>query len=156
MKYGKISINMKLHHMNIDEKCYDYVHEKVTGRIKCLSRKERLVMKRKILALMLTTAMVATCLIGCGDKGEEVSGGADSATEEGGSGEKVTLTFSHLFVEGESFHDLIPPSVEKFNTDHPEYEIIIEEMPQDAYLTQTNARGTADDLAELVFGGKIL
>ncbi len=109
-------------------------------------------MKRKILAIMLTTAMVATCLVGCGGGDTEgTNDGGDSTTEEGGSGEKVTLTFSHLFVEGESFHDLIPPSVEQFNADHPEYEIIIEEMPQDAYLTQTNARGTADDLAELVF-----
>ena len=107
-------------------------------------------MKRKILALMLTTAMLATCLVGCGGGGEEAASEGEAATEEGGSDEKVTLTLSHLFVEGESFHDIIPPSVEQFNKDHPEYEIIIEEMPQDAYLTQTNARGTADDLAEIV------
>lgn len=115
-------------------------------------------MKKRILAMLLCTAMVVSTVAGCGSSSstteEATSTEASSESSESGesSGEVVTLTFSHLFVEGESFHDIIPSSVEAFNADYAgQYEIIIEEMPQESYLTQTNALGTADELSELVF-----
>ncbi len=111
-------------------------------------------MKKRILAVLLCGAMVASCLAGCSsssstEEGTEATTEAAATTE---SGEEVVMTLSHLFVEGESFHDIIPSSVEAFNADYDgQYEIVIEEMPQESYLTQTNALGTADELPEIVF-----
>ena len=116
-------------------------------------------MRRKI-AMLLAAAMLTMGLVGCGGTEESTTEGDASTTEnaeveseeasEEASGEKVTLTLSHLFVEGEDYYQIITPSVEKFNAENENAEIIIDVMPQDAYLTQTNARGTADDLAEIV------
>lgn len=113
-------------------------------------------MKRRILAMVLCGAMITSCLAGCSssssDTTETASADATTETTTESSGDVVTMTLSHLFVEGESFHDIIPSSVEAFNEDYAgQYEIIIEEMPQESYLTQTNALGTADELPEIVF-----
>lgn len=128
-------------------------------------------MKKNKMAVLLCGSMMVLGFSGCGgNKAETTTQGkveaeskaeskVESKTEDKASSKeapkadatkKVSLTFSNLFVEGESFHEVIVPAVEKFNADHKDAEIIIEEMPQEAYLTQTNARGTADDLAELV------
>ena len=101
-------------------------------------------MKRRIISLLLCSVMLTVGLTGCGQGQKEVK-------RKDGKDEKVSLTFTHLFVEGESWNDAITPAIERFNKDHADSaEIIVEEMPQDAYLTQINARGTADDLSELV------
>ena len=90
---------------------------------------------KKTLSMVMAIAMLLTSLVGF-----------SSAVAE----EKIKMNFSHLFVSTESFYDVIMPAVERFNAENPKYEIIIEEMPGDAYLAQTNARGAAVDLAEIV------
>lgn len=108
-------------------------------------------MKKRLTALLMGITVGALCLSGCASTQEGGSSSSTNTDTGASNGEEVKLTFSHLYVPGESFNDVIVPAVEKFNKDYDgKYEINIDEMPQEAYLTQTNARGTADDLAEIV------
>ncbi|WP_461206235.1 ABC transporter substrate-binding protein [Clostridium sp. DL1XJH146] len=98
-------------------------------------------MKKNLVSGLLCVALSASLLVGCG---------SNNNAETANGSEKVTVTFSNFFVEGQSSHELTEEAVAKFNEENPDAEIILEEMPSDAYLTQTSSLGTADDLAEMV------
>ncbi len=112
-------------------------------------------MKKRLVAVLVCAVMVMSAVAGCGgtpaEEGASTELGEVAEEEEvASSGEKITVTFSNLWVEGEGLYRISEESAAKFNEENEDAEIIVESMPQEAYLTQMQARGTADDFSEIV------
>lgn len=108
-------------------------------------------MNKKIISLILCSALGLSCLAGCSDsEGDDKTGEGTSNAGTIADGEKVTVNFSNFFVEGQGYHDLTEAAVEKFNSENKNMEIVLEEMPSDPYLIHINSLGTTGDLPELV------
>lgn len=84
-------------------------------------------MKKKLLSVLLCTAMVASLVVGCGSKSE--SGNESEETEA--EGEKITLTFwCH---ENEPWVKAYKEMGEKFSEEHPEYVVEVQDYPFNVY-----------------------
>lgn len=116
-------------------------------------------MKKRVIGSLLAMVLVLSSAVGCSSESttEEASTATTeaAATEEAeetveASGEMITITFSNFFVEGEVWETGTVSAIEAFNADHEGVvEIIMDAMPHDAYLTQMNAVGVADDVSEM-------
>lgn len=81
-------------------------------------------MKKKVLALMLASAMVATAFAGCGSKGEEATTGSKSDSSET---EAITLTvWSPQEDQDGDADSWLQKECEAFNEAHPEWDITFE------------------------------
>lgn len=134
-------------------------------------------MKRKLISMLLCTAMAATMMAGCGSEGEKTSGdagtagaddnagddagqndaGADDAGASGGSGETIKLTLWGA----EEDQDLLKSLVGKFEAAYPDQQFDIqigvesESTAKDTILTDVEAAAdvfgfASDQLADLV------
>ncbi len=93
-------------------------------------------MKKKLWSALLCVAMVASLVVGCGSKEE--------SAEEAASGEKTTLTFwCH---ENEPWFVSYEAMAEKFEAEHPEYDVEVVSYPFNVYgeKIQTALTATTD------------
>ena len=107
------------------------------------------VMKKRLLSILLCSAMVASLAVGCGS-----SGGSDTEEAEESSGEKTTLTFwCH---ENEPWIKSYEAMAEKFEAENPEYDVVVESYPMSVYMDKlqtalTDENGGPDIIA--LWGG---
>lgn len=139
-------------------------------------------MKRKLISMLLCTAMTATMMAGCGSEAEKTGGdagtagaddnagddagqddaGADDAGASGGSGETIKLTLWGA----EEDQDLLKSLVGKFEAAYPDQKFDIqigvesESTAKDTILTDVEAAAdvfgfASDQLADLVNAGAL-
>ena len=98
--------------------------------------------RKRILSLLLSAAMLATLLAGCGGQG--TSDAAGSAQSQPG-GEKTQVVLWHTYTDAHE-EALLRKSADPFNTSQDEYEVVAEQQPYsefDAKLMQAVQRHRA-------------
>ncbi len=111
-------------------------------------------MKKKVLSLLLATAMLATCLVGCGGTSDNAAGSAagnsaaaDDAAESGG-GEVITLRVADW--EGDAINVAMQDAFDNvFSKEHPNIKVEIVPVPHDDYGQGINAMITAGDAPDV-------
>ena len=103
--------------------------------------------RKRILSLLLSAAMLATLLAGCGGQG--TSGAAGSAQSQP-SGEKTQVVLWHTYTD--AHEEALLKVVDSFNTSQDEYEVVAEQQPYsefDAKLMQAVRNGTGPDMVTM-------
>lgn len=101
------------------------------------TKKERKIMKKRLISALLITAMAATMVAGCGKKSEESKDG------------KVHIQFMHMQVEQER-QDAVQALIDKFQEANPD--IVVESVPvnEDDYDSKIATQGGNGELAAVV------
>ena len=101
------------------------------------TKKERKIMKKRVISALLITAMAATLIAGCGKKSEESKDG------------KVHIQFMHMQVEQER-QDAVQALIDKFQKENPD--IVVESVPvnEDDYDSKIATQGGNGELAAVV------
>ncbi len=123
---------------------------------------------KKVLGLMLVAMMILSMFVGCGeekpaDTGKAVVAGEDKAGTEDDAGtgtedsnekmEEVVLTIPHYKAGQNVGGKFFLPQVERFNAKYDgQYEIVIEEVPQDSYLEKIKQLAQQKKLPALIEG----
>lgn len=106
---------------------------------------------KKIIAALLTGAMLASAFVGCGD--DKKTEGKATAEEGGASGDELsgTLTFA---IWDNNLNDFIESSdmVGKFQEKYPDIDIEVEKIKDDSeYWNTMKMRASADQLPDVMF-----
>ena len=106
-------------------------------------------MKKKLLSILLCTSMIASLAVGCGGSSKE------EATEGADKSEKTKLTFwCH---ENEPWIKSYNAMAEKFEAEHPEYDVEVQSYPFQVYTEkiQTALTSKGEDCPDIiaVWGG---
>lgn len=124
-------------------------------------------MKKKVLSIMLSAAMVASLLVGCGDaaateekkEAAEATATGDAAVAEA-SDEPVTITIWHQsVVDTDPVKMIIEDSVEEYHELHPNVTIVQEGINGEQYKTKIKtafAAGEAPDISYMFSGGSFV
>lgn len=106
-------------------------------------------MKKRILSMLLCSAMIASLAMGCSSNTS-----TESTDAEGGDGEKTTLTFwCH---ENEPWIKSYEAMAEKFEEANPEYDVVVESYPMSVYgdkIQTALADGTGGPDVIAIWGG---
>lgn len=106
-------------------------------------------MKKRILSMLLCSAMIASLAMGCSSNTS-----TESTDAEGGGGEKTTLTFwCH---ENEPWIKSYEAMAEKFEEANPEYDVVVESYPMSVYgdkIQTALADGTGGPDVIAIWGG---
>lgn len=114
-------------------------------------------MRKKLLAIILTCAMVTSIFVGCGNTGKENQGNSDGASTEESTGETSkedlsgTLTFTiwdnnlNTYIEENDM-------VGKFQEQYPNVDIEVEKIKDDSeYWNAMKMRASANQLPDIMF-----
>lgn len=92
-------------------------------------------MKQRLVSALLCVALAASMLVGCGSK--------EDAAEDKAAGEKTTLTFwCH---ENKPWIASYEAMAEKFEAEHPEYDVVVESYPMKVYGEKIQTALTAKE-----------
>lgn len=102
-------------------------------------------MKKKLLAMILASAMTVMALAGCGGSSEEASGEASS---EGGSDEVITLRVADW--EGDAINEAMQAAFDNvFSKEHPNIKVEIVPVPHNDYGQGINAMLAAGEAPDV-------
>lgn len=109
-------------------------------------------MKKKLLSMVLGTAMAAGLLLGgCGSTGAETKGGVAESGENAASAEDVTIEFWTIALQP-TFTDFFNGLIEQYETENPHVTVKWSDLPQDSIhekLVTSVAGGTSPDVVNL-------
>lgn len=78
-------------------------------------------MKKKLIAILMTMALAASALIGCGSSADN-NAGADNAPQDGGNEEVVEINLWHGYATEKA--EKLEEFVEKYNAEHTDVKIV--------------------------------
>lgn len=100
-------------------------------------------MKKKVLALFLTVALVGTMLTGCG--------GSDDSKTSSTEKKDVTLTMWTIATKSDAFHQPYLDAIKDFEAAHPGVKIKMETFENESYKTKIKAAVAANELPDIFF-----
>jgi len=114
-------------------------------------------MKKKLVALILSMAMVASLTAGCGGFGSTTESSADTAKEEvtqaesGSDTEQITLTLWSIATESDAFASAYAQAIADYEAEHPNVKIVHETFENESYKTKIKSAIAANELPDIFF-----